>query len=87
MKTIKKVDKYLIPCEQRNCGFLKKGCQECEECKAPPNLVDERCQRCFDCENKPNELRWGDNYLKDLKENVKIKEVEKKPLILTNIKR
>jgi hypothetical protein len=58
-------NKELIPCEQKQCGYMTNGgCKKCETCKAEPLKIDPRCETCFSCENKPGFVRWDDKNLK-----------------------
>ena len=57
-----------MKCEQKKCGFYKKGCKKCESCGAKPHEVNERCETCYACEYKQGKLRWGNQ---DVKEEIK----------------
>lgn len=63
-------------CQQTKCAyFLKGNCQNCEDCKAEPYLINTHCTRCIACEGKEDELRWGEKIAK--------KERNMQPLRLT----
>jgi hypothetical protein len=53
----------LIPCQQKQCGFLisGEGCRACDTCKAEPFKINDKCNTCFDCEFKPGFVRWDDD--------------------------
>lgn len=53
--------KSIVPCQQKQCGFLHNGCPKCSECGAKPDMISEGCKTCFDCEFKPGCLRNGEN--------------------------
>jgi len=68
----------LLPCGQSQCSFgigKLRGCRACEECGAPPNLINEKCERCFACENKAGHLRWGDQTGDDENKQIEIVQV------------
>jgi hypothetical protein len=65
-------------CNQMKCGFnIMGGCRACQQCNAPPNIVDEDCDVCWNCENDEGLLRWDDSVPYE-EEEQKEKEEDKK---------
>ena len=69
----------ILPCNQKKCGFLNNGCQECSECHAKPNMVDCKCVKCYECEFREGEVRWGD---KQHKAENKVIQINRQPIIM-----
>ena len=51
--------KSIVPCQQKMCDLKDKGCPQCSECGAMPNMISEGCKTCFDCEFKEGAIRDG----------------------------
>ena len=58
-------------CTQTKCDFfIDGGCKPCESCNSQPFVLNKSCSRCLRCESVPMALRWDDDKINKLKEQI-----------------